>query len=156
MPTSAIPDIIDALVSLADAALPDTVTVYDGFGVSDQAGDFLMVGVEDPDRNDAASSADTSQSAATMGTPRNRNETGTVTCAALSSNGDGDQKAARDAVFAIAAAVASACRANPSLGLTGYQSLVAEYGSDQRLMQNQFEDGAEAVLIFAVRFRARI
>lgn len=155
MATSAIPDVIDALFTAATTALPN-VSVYDGFGVSDQAGDFLMIGVEDPDDNASAASSDAQQSAATMGTPRSRDEVGTVTCAALSSNGDGNQKAARDAVFAISTAIANLCRTDPTLGITGYQLLVADYGTDQRLMQNQYEDGADAVLIFAVRFRARI
>lgn len=155
MPTSAIPDIIDALVEQCSTALSGA-TVYDGFGVSDQAGDFLMVGVDDPNQPDAASSADSSQSPATLGTDRSRDETGSITCAALSSNGNSDQKAARDAVFAIAAGVADLCRANPSLGITGYPLLVTGYGDDQRLIQNQYEDGADAILIFTVRFRARL
>lgn len=152
--TSAIPDIIDALFAAATAALPN-VTVSDGTGVTDQVGDFLMIGVDDPDQQGASSSAESDQSAATLGTTRPRDETGTVTCAALSSNGDGDQKRARDAAFAMAAAVATICRTDPSLALA-YTSLVTDYGTGQRLMQNQYEDGVEAILVFSVRFRARI
>jgi hypothetical protein len=155
MATSAVPAVIDALVALSDAAL-STVTVYDGFGVSDDPGDFLMIGVDDPDSGDAASSTDSSQQAATLGTGRARDETGEVTCVALSWNGNGDQKAARDAVFATTAAVETLCRSNPSLSITGYPLLVVGFGATQRLMQNQDEDGAEAAVFFSVRFRARL
>jgi hypothetical protein len=155
MRTSAIPDVIDALFAQAATSLPG-VTVSDGTGVTDAVGDFLMIGVESPDDTDATSAAESGQQAATFGTDRPRQEDGTVTCAALSSNGDGDQKAARDAVFAMATAVAGLCRADPSLGITGYPMLVTDYGLSQRLMQNQYEDGVEAILMFSVRFRARI
>ena len=156
MPTSAIPAVIDALVSLSDTALSE-VTVYDGYGISEDPGDFLMVGVEDPDSDDAASSSEASQSAATMGTSRTRDEVGSVTCVALSWNGDADQKRARDDVFATTAAIENLLRTNPTLGLVPtYQSLVAQFGSDQRLMQSQTDASAEAAVIFTVAFRARL
>lgn len=152
MATSAVPAVIDALFTAADAALA-TVTVYDGFGVSDDAGDFLMIGVEDPDSQDAATSADAEQSWANAdGTARD--ETGTVTCAALSWNGDADQKAARDAVYAITAAVEDLLRADPSLGIATV--LWTSFGTSQQLTQAQDEQGALALLVFRIQFRARI
>lgn len=158
MPTvSAIPAVIDALVAQADAALT-SVTVYDGFGISDDPGDFLMVGVDDADLLDAATSAESSQVPATMGTLRTRQETGTVTCLALSWNGDADMAAARTAAFATANEVSDLIRADPSLGLGApdFRLLVAGYGGSERLMQNQDEDGAEAALVFTVTFTAQI
>lgn len=91
-----------------------------------------------------------------MGTPRTRDQRGDVTCVALSWNGDGDAKAARDAVYATVAAVENLCRTSPDLGITGYQTLLVGYGSTERLLQNQDENGAEAAVIFSIRFRARI
>jgi hypothetical protein len=155
MSTSVVPALIDALVARCDAAL-SAVSVYDGYGVTDNPGDFLMVGVEDPDSQDSASSSDASQEVATMGTNRSRDERGTVSCVALSWNGDGDQKAARDRVYATTAAVESLLRANPDLGIPGYALVVTGFGADQRLMQNQDTDGAEAAVFFTVRFRARL
>lgn len=154
--TSAIPDVIDALFTQCGQALPN-VTVSDGFGVTDSAGEFLFIGVESPDDEDSSTSAESSQQAATFGTDRPRQEDGTITCAALSSNGNTNgQKAARDAVFALAKSVADLCRADPALGVTGYRSLVTDYGTTQRLTQNQYDNGVDAILTFTVRFRARI
>jgi hypothetical protein len=152
MGTSAVPALIDALVSTARTALPN-VLVYDGFGVSDEPGDFLMVGVDDPDAPDQAVSADTQQDWANANYTA-RDETGTVTCAALSWNGDGDQKAARDACYAITAALEAALRTTPSLGVASV--LWTSYGTTARLTQAQDGSGALALLVFSVAFRARI
>ena len=107
---SAILRLIDALVTTLTAAV-SPATVYDGFGVSEDPGDFLMIGVEDPDLEGAASSADVSQEWANANYTA-RNESGDVTCAALSWNGDANQKAARDAVYALLAV--------PCLVITAY------------------------------------
>lgn len=155
MATSVVPALIDALVDRCDAAIT-AASVYDGYGVTDEPGNFLMIGVEDPDSQDSASSSDASQDVATMGTNRSRDERGTVSCVALSWNGNGDQKDARDKVYATTAAVESLLRATPDLGITGYALVVTGFGADQRLMQNQDDSGAEAAVFFTVRFRARL
>lgn len=159
MASSVVPSLIDALISTATAALPN-VDVYDGFGVSEDPGDFLMIGVDDPDSQAAAFSSDSSQTQATAGTPRSRNQTGAITCAALSWNGNAGnagQKTARDAVYAIQAAVENALRADPTLGVAppNGQVLVLQIG-DERLSQNQYDLGCDALLIFTVQFEARI
>jgi hypothetical protein len=151
--TSAIPALIDALVSAARTALPG-VAVYDGYGVSDDPGDFLMVGVEDVNSLSDASAADSQQEWAGVGSSAPRDETGDVICTALSWNGNGDQKAARDGAFAIAEAVATLLRANPSLGIPSL--LWTSYGTTTQLNQNQDENGAEAAVIFRCHFRARL
>lgn len=152
MATSVLPDLIDALVTAARTALPAT-KVYDGFGVTDDPGDFLMVGVEDADLETAATSANSEQQwAHSTGTARD--ESGELTCVALSWNGDGDAKVARDAAFAITAAVENLLRANPSLGIP--ELLWTGYGSTVELSQGQGKTGAEALVVFKVAFRARI
>lgn len=157
MATSAVPDVIDALVSGVTTALADEAAyVSDGYAVTDDPGDFLMIGVEEPAIAAAAFSASSEQTMATMGTGRARDEEGTVTCAAYSWNGDGNQKTARDAVFSYVAAVETLLRTTPGLGVTGYSLVVAEMGSAQRLMQNKDTNGADALVIFTVRFRARL
>lgn len=155
MATSQIPAIIDALVTAATAALP-SVDVYDGFGNTEDPGNYLMVGVEDPNVTDAAFAASSSQSPATMSTSRSRDEAGSITCAALSWNGDDDPKAARDSAFATAAAVATLLRTTPGLGIAAGGMLVTSYGEQQSLSQNRTEDGAMALLIFSIQFRARL
>lgn len=158
MKVSAIPDLVDALVALAEQS-PDLAdaTVSDGYSLeAEQLGDVLMIGVEDPELEDAALSATSSTEPTTMGIQRSREELGTITCMALSANGDGDPKAARDRVFAMASVLADATRANPSLGVAGYPLLVTIFGSSQQLMQQQDDRGAWALLAFQIGFRARL
>lgn len=152
MSTSAIPAVIDALFTAATTALSN-IKVYDGYGVSEDPGDFLMVGVEDPDYDAAANSANSRQSWATIGAG-SRDEEGEITCAALSWNGNADQKAARTGAFAIVAAVENLCRANPALGVSTV--LWTGVGTDTELLQQQGEGGASAIVIFKIAFRARI
>ena len=152
MGTSAVPDVIDALVTACTAALPNA-KVYDGFGISDDPGDFLMIGVDDPDAADKANSAESEQAWANAdGTARD--ETATITCAALSWNGDANQKTARDGAYAITAAVENLLRANPSLGLPTV--LWTSFGTSSQLTQVQDEQGALALLVFRIQFRARL
>ena len=152
MATSVVPALIDAVVAAARTNLPDT-NVFDGFGNTSDPGDFLMIGVEDPDTDDAAFSADTKQSWANAN-HTTRDESGELTCAALSWNGNGDQKAARDAVYAITAAVETFLRDNPPLNVAGV--LWTGFGSSSQLSQAQGDGGAVAQLIFRIDFRARI
>lgn len=153
MATSVLPALIPALVTAFGAA--GAASVRDGFGPSDSPGDYLMVGVDDPNAIGPTASATSDQSMATMGTRRSRDEVGDVTCLALCWNGDSDQKAARDAVFAMTAMVEATLRADPTVG--GVPGLLwAEYGTRLTLTQNQDEDGALAWLVFLVHFKARI
>lgn len=154
MATSAIPAVIDALFDQSTKALPNA-NVVDGYGVSGNTGDTLMIGVEDPGNLDSASSAETDQSAATMGTNRSRDEDGTVVCVAESWNGNSDQKAARDAAFATVAAVENLIRKTdtPALGVAGVRN--ARIVSHQ-LLQDQRNEGAVAFVVFRVGFTARI
>jgi hypothetical protein len=150
--TSAVPAVIDALLAAATTALVD-VAVYDGTGISDDPGDFLMVGVEDPDSDTFATSVDAQQSWPHIG-HRVRDESGDITCSALSWNGDGDQKAARDAVYAITAQLEELLRDDPTLGLGPL--VRTEFGTTSQLIQRQGDSGAMAMLTFKVHFDARI
>lgn len=153
MATSVIPAVIDYLVTHATTALSaSSVIVYDGFGTSDEPGDFLMIGVDDPESVNTAFSADSVQQWAHANYTA-RDEEGDVTCAALSWNGDCDQKAARDAVFAITAALENLLRADPTLAGA---VLWSSYGTSTQLTQNQSNDGAMSLVVFKVHFRARI
>ena len=140
------------MVTAFDAAL-STVTVYDGYGVSDDPGDFLMVGVEDPDSDAFAFSADVKQDWANANYTA-RSEEGDIVCAALSWNGDGNQKASRDAVYATQAAVENVLRNNPSLGVSTV--LWTSFGTSAQLSQIQDQHGTAALLVFRIFFRAQI
>lgn len=150
---SAIPEVIDALVTTARANLPATVIVSDGFITSDDPGNFLMIGVDDPDNANSASTATSVQQWASTGLGGTTDEMGDVTCAALSWNGDGDSKAARDSAFATCAGLAVALRANPSMSLPTL--LWTRYGTSTTLTEDQTDNAAQALVVFTVHFRAR-
>lgn len=157
MATSAIPDVIDALFTLCQTNLTG-VTVYDGYGSSSDPGDFLMIGVEDPNSANPANSADSRQQWANA-TGTARDEQGLVTCAAVSWNGDADQKAARTAAFATVAAVENLIRTDYTLG--GLSSLLwceigGSTGTGMVLTQATNASGALAQVVFRVHYRARI
>lgn len=152
MPTSVVPAVIDALIVTATDALSD-VQVYDGYGITADPGDFLMVGIEDPDSDGAGFSADSRQQWANANYTA-RDEEGDITCVALSWNGDGDAKLARDTAYAITAQLEDALRANPSLGVESL--LWTGFGSTAQLSQAQGTGGASALLTFRIHFRARL
>lgn len=156
MATSAVPNVIGALVTLAAASLPNII-VSDGYAITDSPGDFLMVGVEDPETVTLARSAQASQSAATLSSNRSRDETGTITLAALSWNGDDDLQAARTTAYGIVAAVENLLRSNPSLGLVPtFAYMVAEMGQNMTLSQAQTDVGASVLVVFDIAFKTRL
>ena len=152
MTTSVVFDLIDTLVSRFTAAL--SVNVLDGYGLTDDPGDFLMVGVEDPD-SDRAVSAEGKQEWAGLGA-KARYEEGTVTCIAMSWNGDADLAAARAAVKATTAAVENNLRSDPNLGGVVPGLNWTGYGTRTELIQLQASDGACVMCVFDVAFKARL
>jgi len=157
MTTSRLPALIDALVSRATTALNALpVLVIDGYGVDDNPGDFLMIGIEEPSIAAAGFAGSSDQVYGPSSTARPRDENGAVWCAAYSWNGDGIQKTARDAAYSYMAAVETLLRADPNLGIASGGNFVAQMGDTQRLTQNQDSNGADALLIFNVSFFARI
>ena len=160
MATSVIPALIDALVAQAPSVVASGVNVYDGFGISEDPADFLMVGVDDPDPQSSGLSARHSQEQMAFGPASNvYRESGTLTSAAYSFNGDADQKAARDVVYAIRNAIDGLVRStrvngpDPSvLGVAGVQNAYVVSGA---LQQNVWQTN-DALLVFSVRFEAQI
>jgi len=159
--TSAVPALLDALVSqstalaVAGGAL-DGVTVVDGYGVSENPGSYLFIGVADPDDADAATSA-TSQQAWANSTGAARDEQGTITCVALAWNGDGDPSKARADAYAVVAAVQDLTRPAGRPGDLGVaEALWVTFGDSLQLRQDNTEDGATALVLFEIAFRARL
>jgi hypothetical protein len=156
MATSVFPDVMAALVDLAGTALPG-LQVHYGVGATDDPGDFLMVGVEDPDIERAAFSATIRQERAGMGGPRF--EMGSINCCALSWNGDGTNAGARaalEAVFDTLAAVETLLReTEPTLGLDAVHK--TEFAADDaEISIAQTEAGASCMAIFSVAYKAQI
>ena len=152
MTTSRIPALIDAMVSdfVALAELADVV-VSDGLALTNEPGTYLWVGVDDPDGL-RVPSADAEQEWP-HATAQSRNETGSVTLACESTNGEADTKAARDEVFRVAGVIQDRVRTSKTLGVPGVLWLNV---SGLRLEQAQTRDGAAALLTFRINFQARI
>lgn len=152
MAASVVPALIDALVTAATAALPSAV-VLDGIGLTDTPGDYLMVGVSDPESGESEA-ASVSQEQMAFGSGRPRREDGVIHVAARSVNGDGNQKVARDAAYALQEALAAVLRPSDGLGVTGVLRL--GNGSSMRLLQDQNEYGSVATLLYDIAFEAAI
>lgn len=151
MPTL-IPDVLNALLDQLPPVL--TIEVLDGEGANDNAStDVLLVGVYDPDSEDAPTGASAQQNFANTGRPGVRDDNGLVWCTAVSWSGDDDPRATRAAAFATAAAVETYVRDNPTLGVAG---VLWAGVSDLTLRQIRNAKGAEAQVTFAVHYRGRI
>lgn len=151
MATSVVPALRAALVTRCTAVLP-AVRVSYGFGVSDDPGDFLMIGVSDDGPNPSTAVRFHQEWANANHTARD--EEGDITCMSVSWNGDADAKAAFESVFATMAAVEDLLRGDPSLGVAGV--LWTSLGTDGNCEENQDEAGALAILVFTIFYRARI
>lgn len=152
MAVSAFPAVVDALVAAVTAERPD-VLVLDGEGSTDDPGDFLMVGSNNATGDGTVTSGALRQSWANANATA-RDEEGEVSCFALSWNGDGDPKTARDRAFSICESVASLCRDTPDLGVP--QLLWTSFGATSNVSQIQTEDGALCTVEFQIFYRARI
>lgn len=153
MTTSVTFALIDALIDRWTPVLD--VNVLDGYGLTDDPGDFLMVGADDPD-DDKAVSAEFRQEWHGLGANA-RLEEGSVQCLALSWNGDADPRAARHGVEATTNAVENHLRADPNLGGTVPGLMWAAFaGIRGEIHQMQGETGAAAWCVFDVAFKARL
>ncbi|MBI4900885.1 MAG: hypothetical protein HY829_10460 [Actinobacteria bacterium] len=155
--TSAVPDLIDALVAHA-AARPNlsSVIVSDGELISLDPGYRFMVGVARPDSLSPISVAQSDQSWV-LATATGRDENGSVTCSVYGMSGGNELKIVRDEVFRIAGEIQSMLRENgapsvrqsvPGLRSTSYTGQVLEQVLD--------EDGSYVLLTFRIEFTARI
>lgn len=152
MGTSAIPAVIEALHAHALTALPGLAIVTIGYPVTEDPGDFLMIGVDDPDAERA--NAASSQQRWAHANHTTRDEVGEVRCTALAWNGDSSAVHALRDAFAITAAFEASLRADPTLGLANVWNV--GFGVETTL--NQWLDGAGAFarVDFSVEFKARI
>ena len=78
MPNSLGPDVIDALIRVANDEVDPTVIVLDGMGVTDNPATYLMVGVDDPTTSGVPRSFEEKQEQGTVGLAGIRDVEGTV------------------------------------------------------------------------------
>ena len=153
MSTSAIYEVLDELASRLATAL-DPTPVFDGYPDTDDPGlSYLVVGVPDPNDQNAADSASSTQGWAHANHTA-RDEEGDVFCAAVFTDPGGSASVARAGVKAITDAVEDYLRTNYTLGLA--QLLWTGYGNSTSLQQDLDQSGATAQVTFSVSFRARL
>lgn len=150
--STVLPDVVDGLIAVATAGLTG-ITILDGFGNTDDPGDYLMVGVDDPNTPDLARGGRARSDWRTVGQGGStRREEGSVTCAAMSWNGEGDLKSARDSAFATVAALETSLKTDPTIGgrvmfaTTNSHDYIPAVG----------DTGAEVIVVFTVSYVARI
>lgn len=157
MATTIVFDLITQLVTTFTAAAPD-VNVYDGQGATDDPGNFLMVGVGDPNSDSPADSASGTQEWAGLGANA-AYEGGAVTCCALAWSGESGntaQQTVRETVRDIVKGVDETLKADPNLGGTVPGLNWVRYGSSYSLTQLSDADGVAAIFYFEIAYKARL
>ncbi len=155
--TSKVPAVIDYLVTTFQAAntlgtATPAVAVYDGPPVTQEPAELLLfVGIDDPDTDEAPTSASSEQSWAALGAQA-KTEQISIFCTAESWGGDTDVKAIRTAAYGIVAAVENLLRGDVMLG--GLMQFAGVTGLTLR--QNQTTQGAVARVTFQIEGQARI
>lgn len=149
----AYPVVYAALLSTAGTAFGATLRVVDGFDISDDPGDVMLLGVPSITDVNAITAGSFTQDPATLGTTRPRDETGTINGVVFAWNGDGNAATARSTAFGYLATLNAALRATPKLG-TSLAYLVAQLSAGDVLEDKQ--DGANCAVSFTVAYKARI
>jgi hypothetical protein len=151
-------DLITQLVTTCRAAAPAGLLVTDGQGATQDPGNFLMVGVGDPDSTDQAEAASGTQEWSGLGAKAAR-ESGSIPCCALAwtgAAGDAAQQAVREAVRDIVVGVDAALKTDPNLGGTVPGLMWVRYGRNYDLSQWSTTEGTRAVFRFEVAYEARL
>jgi hypothetical protein len=152
MASTAFPSVIAAVMARAGVVLTGARVVR-GRDISEDPGDVVMVGIQDITDEDWNSAGNFQQTMQSFG--GGREETGTVNGLILATNGDDDQDAACSAACDYMATLAADVKADPTLGLTGFEYVVAELQSGD-VNESQNRDGAAAVVSFSIAYKIRI
>lgn len=154
MTTSLYPAIVDALVSIMSPL--ESVQVYDGWAVTQDYNNNLLIGVADPDDTNVQEVGSESQSWHGTGSiMQTRDDDGAVWCTALAWAGNNTAKTARDAVKAILAVVETQIRTDPTLGsIPGL--LWAEACGEAIWRQGQGKGGVRVACSFTINYRGLI
>lgn len=149
---STIPQVIDALLAKFAAV---SIVAYDGAvtTLTPESRDYVCVGASDPEGEDFAEAASSTQEWAWLGHMQ-RDETLTVHCVAVSWSPEGNQKATRDSVFTQVQTVTDAIQSDPSFGVSGVLYVVGL--TSVTLRQLRGPNGAISLLPFDIQVRSRI
>lgn len=148
---SAWPSVVEALLAKSATELPDR-SISDGPGsYVDDVDHYLYIGMGDPRRDD--SDAGRFDQEWNMSTTAGRRESGTVNCIAISYDGSGDQKAARDGAFATIAAVQRFLREDTRLGVDGLLKTSFTGGLPDQVQTSR---GAACAVRFQVDYDAQL
>lgn len=151
MAYSVVPDLVEAIVSAAQDALPD-VTVTDTRPVTLDPGDYLAVCF-----NDFAPAVTTQRDFATTGRDGSIDEVGEIWCTAAAMVGDDDPATARRRVYDIAAAVDQLCRirggTDPAFGVE--RALWTRMGDQGQYDPIPGTTGSAGILTFSIHYEAR-
>jgi hypothetical protein len=156
MATTVAFDLCSKLFDVFTANVPAGVRVYDGPGFSEDPGNFLMIGVDDPESEDPTSAAGT-QEWSGIGA-KAALEDGVISCCAMAwtgDSGDAAQKAVRQTVRDIVGAVDVVLRADPNLGGAVPGLNWVRYGHNYRLSQPPAA-GVAAKFYFEIAYKARL
>lgn len=154
MSSAAYPTVVTALVTAVTTAVGSSARVVRGFDLSDDPADVVLIGVPNPGDVNAIAAGSLNQSPATLGTPRSRDEEGSIYGVVMARNGQGDQAAACNAAFGYLASIESSLRTDPALGVTSFAYLVAQLSIGD-VFEDQV-DGATTAVSFTVTYKARI
>jgi hypothetical protein len=151
---SAIPLLLGAMVELWSESLPDWTVTY-GWDDTNNTGDYLMVGADDPfaSEGEAAVSSQTFETATREG----MSESGYVTVVAFSWVGSHDgQREATEAVFAAMQRIETDIHTAPDLGITRTPHFMVNALTieDAKLHHGLDDDGARALLVIRIHFEA--
>lgn len=152
-------DLITNITAAAQAATGPGVYVTDGFFVSSDGSDVLMIGVPDFDGGDG-NAVSGEIDFATTGIDGSHHETGSIQCVAVSWNGDAPEvgvPTARAAVWAIAETMDTLCRVqggtDPAFGVE--RALWTRLGAGFDFDQLPMELGNAAILKFRIYYEGR-
>lgn len=146
--STAIPAAIARLVSIVDAATPNTVTVHDGEPVTAETPDWIAIGY-DPSSETAV---EFNREWGAIG-QRRMEEDFTILCSLRSGSGDEQISTRREAAFDLLDVVSAAVAADPTLG--GAVRVAAVFGNGS-LAQAGTGSGAAAGIRFGVACQNRI
>lgn len=151
--SAAYPEVHAAIVATAKTALNNIIRVVDGYDVSEDPDDVMMIGVPSLTDTTTISAGSFTQETLSYGAAGARREEGTINGCVLASNGDGEQAIARANAFDYVNQLGAALRADCTMGVTAF-SLDAQVRNGEVLEDQQ--DGAMTGISFTVAYTAII
>ena len=146
------PTVVTAIITRANAVLP-SLTVSRGQPLTQTSGDLVAVALQDIDDLEWTSAGTFRQSMQSFG--GKREEVGFVNCLVVARDGGADQSAATTTAAGYLASIEADIRADNTLGITGYDYVVAEMDSGE-IREIQAADGASTALPFVISYKIRI